>query len=122
MCLDHMCQGVDPFRGPAQFGHDPARPFGGEAGGLGAQRRVLFHRHAVMQQHGGADQFGVGRRFGRGDGGGVPPDTEDVGEVVRPVGPGGAEREDQAGGEGVVGGEGCVDRHARTSWVTMRHR
>jgi hypothetical protein len=79
-----------------------------------------------MQQHGGANQFGIGRGFGRGDGGGVPPDAQDVGQVMRTVGPGGAKFSDQAGGWDIITGAtggyiiGFILAAAVVGWLAER--
>jgi hypothetical protein len=63
-----------------------------------------------VQEHGGQQQFGVASQLRPGDTGGIPPDPDNVGQIVRAPDPIRVEPAQQNGREGLVRRDGSVIR------------
>jgi len=79
--LDRVGDRRAAFRCPAQPFQQLLRFFRGEARGLGSQRAVLFHRHAIVQDHGRCEDFRVAAFAGL-DAGGTRPHPDQMGQIV----------------------------------------
>ena len=83
--LDCMRGSFDTIRRPAEPGEDLAGVFGGQPGGLRPQRRVLLHRHAIMQDDCRGQHGSVAPGFLVRDGTGAAPYPQQVRAVMRAV-------------------------------------
>lgn len=101
---DRVSDGGDIAFGPSHVSKKTGSLLGGELGSLRAQRRVLLDRHAIMQQHGGGQDFAMPSLLGH-DAHGVTKHPQNMGDVVRTV-IAFASKRDELPGKGLMRGEG----------------